>query len=297
MPSRFYFSRPLMALALWAVMPAASAYLLSTHANNDPRPWPVSPTGTLVVSGTATATDNGVPNQYPGKVLCPGAGGSTCKFGPVSSPIIYDSGGYRFVTAMNCTSETSFYCADHNDTSVSVNTSMTWDQAISTWRARYGNSVSRYNAFTYLKDGMTERMCTSWATFSSYYTSNRYFVPGADSCGPPPIPPNQCNVSGGTVMLDHGTLKVGEITGKKVEVSRQVTCTREASVTYTVSGGNPVNLGNGLRSTLSVNGVNAGQTIKLPGGTSNLKIASTLTDLGAVAGPFSKTIVLIQNLL
>lgn len=291
------FCRALLALALWIVMPAANAYLLSTHANNDPRPSPItSPGNLLVVSGTATATDNGVPNQYPGKVLCPGAT-VPCQFGPVASPIIIDSGGYRFVSAMNCTSFVSFYCASHNDTSVTVNTNMTWDQAISAWRARYGNSVSRYNAYTYGGGGVTQRMCTSWATYAGNRASNSYFLPGADSCGPPPIPPNQCNVSGGSVTLDHGTLKVGEITGKKVEVSRQVTCTRDASVTYTVSGGNPVNLGNGIRSTLSVNGVNAGQTIKLPGGTSNLKIASTLTDQGAVAGPFSKTIVLIQNLL
>ena len=296
MTPRLSFLRPLTALALWAVMPAASAYLLTTHANNDPRTWPVDPNN-LVVSGTATATDNGVPNQYPGKVLCLGGGGTVCQFGPVSSPFVYDSGGYRFVSAMNCMSDASYYCANHNDTSISVNTSMTWDQAISAWRARYGNSVSRYNAFMFLGGGLTLRMCTSWATYAHNVASNRHFLPGADSCGPPPIPPNQCNVSGGTVTLDHGALKVGEITGKKVEVTRQVTCTREASVTYTVSGGNPVNLGNGIRSTISVNGVNAGQTIKLPRGTSSLRIASTLNDQGAVAGPFSKTIVLIQNLL
>lgn len=248
-----------------------------------------------MVSGTATATDNGVPNQYPGNVLCLGAG-TVCQFGPVASPFIINSGGYRYVTAMNCTSFASYYCANHNDTSVTVNTSMTWDQAISAWRARFGSSVSRYNAYVYSAT-QTSRMCTSWATYANAGSSNRYFLTGADSCGPPPIPPNQCNVSGATVMLDHGTLKVGEITGKNVEVTRQVTCTREASVTYTVASGNPVNLGNNILSTISVNGVNAGQTIKLPGGTSNLKIASTLTDQGAIAGPFSKTIVLIQNLL
>lgn len=286
----FSLFRPILALALWAVMPAASAFLLSTQANNDPRPSPItSPGGLLVVSGTATATDNGIPNQYPGKVFCSGEG--ACNFGPVASPM--QTNGYRFVTIMNCVQTPPVNCNFGTDTSVSVNTSMTWDQAISAWRARHGNSVSRYNAYTYPREG-TRRMCTAWATYSFNFV---YLLPGADSCGPPPIPPNQCNVSGGTVMLDHGTLKVGEITGKKVEVSRQVTCTREASVTYTVSGGNPVNLGNGIRSTLSVNGVNAGQTIKLPGGTSNLKVASTLTDLGAVAGPFSKTIVLIQNIL
>lgn len=285
-----FFNRPLLALVLWAVMPGANAFLLTTQANNDPRPSPItSPTGLLVVSGTATATDNGIPNQYPGKVFCAGGLG-TCNFGPVASSIMFNGG--RFVIVMNCTDY--FNCAARgNDTSVSVNTGMTWDQAISAWRTRYGNSLNRYNAYNY-PQVESRRMCSSWATFSA---NNNYLLPGADSCGPPPIPPNQCNVSGGTVMLDHGTLKVGEISGKKVDVSRQVTCTREASVTYTVAGGNPVNLGNGIRSTLSVNGVNAGQTIKLPGGTSNLNIASTLTDLGAVAGPFSKTIVLIQNIL
>lgn len=288
--------RPLLALALLAVMPAANAYLLTTSANNDPRPSPISPSYLLVVSGTATATDNGVPNQYPGNVLCLGAG-TVCQFGPVASPVFFDSGGYRYVSAMNCTSFASFYCANHNDTSISVNTSMTWDQAISAWRARFGSSVSRYNAYIYPGNGQTTRMCTSWATYADAGSSNRYFLTGADSCGPPPIPPNQCNVSGSPVTLDHGTLKIGEITGQKAEVSRPVTCTREASVTYTVATGNPVNLGNGILSTLSVNGVNAGQTLKLPGGTSNLKIASTLTDQGAVAGPFSKTIVLIQNIL
>lgn len=289
MPPRLCFSRPLMALALWAVMPTASAFLLTTQANNDPHSSPISiPSGLLVVSGTATATDNGVPNQYPGKVVC-GGGGGRCNFGPVASSLQFN--GYRYVIVMNCTDY--FFCGNGNDTSVSVNTSMTWDQAISAWRARYGNSLSRYNAYNYSQVD-TRRMCTSWATFTTNYN---YLLPGADSCGPPPIPPNQCNVSGGTVMLDHGTLKLGEINGQKVEVTRQVTCTREASVTYTVAGGNPVNLGNGIRSTLSVNDVSAGQTIKLPGGTSNLKIASTLADFGAVSGPFSRTIVLIQNIL
>lgn len=289
MTSSLSLVRLLLAIGLGAVMPAASAYLLTTHANNDPRPWPFDPSA-LVVSGTATATDNGIPNQYPGKVVC--AGGGSCNFGPVASSML--TNGYRYVIMMNCTQVPPANCGYGTDTSVSVDTNMTWDQAISAWRARLGNSVSRSNAYAYLSGGQTRRMCTSWATFS---INSHYLLPGADSCGPPPIPPNQCNVSGGTVNLDHGTLKVGEITGKKVEVTRQVTCTREASVTYTVSDGNPVNLGNGIRSTISVNGVNAGQTIKLPGGTSSLRIASTLNDQGAVVGPFSKTIVLIQNLL
>ena len=286
----FSFMRPLLALALWAVMPAASAFLLTTQANNDPRPSPItSPSGLLVVSGTATATDNGIPNQYPGKVVC--RGGNGCNFGPVASPIL--TSGFRYVIIMSCVQTPPANCGYGTDTSVSVNNSMTWDQAIIAWRARYGNSVSRYNAYTYPRYG-TQRMCTSWATFSH---SNNYLLPGADSCGPPPIPPNQCNISGGAVALDHGTLKVGEITGKKVEVTRQITCTRTADVIYTVALGNPINLGNGILSTLSINGVNVGFATRFPGGTSNFKITSTLTDQGAVAGPFSKTVVLVQYIL
>lgn len=247
-----------------------------------------------MVSGTATATDNGVPNQYPGKVVCSGAG-SGCKFGPVSSPIVINSGGVRFVTAMNCTDGATFYCANNNDTSVNVTTSMTWDQAISTWRARFGSSVSRYNAYLDAGTAGTQRMCTSWATYG--IRGYRYFLPGTDSCGPPPIPPNQCNINGGSVALDHGSLKVGEINGKKVEITRLITCTRTADVMYTVAAGNPINLGNGILSTLSINGVNVGSVTRFPGGTSNFKITSTLTDQGAEAGPFSRTVVLIQYIL
>lgn len=287
----FSFIRPLLALALWAVMPAASAFLLTTQANNDPRPSPItSPSGLLVVSGSATATDNGIPNQYPGKVICPYQ--NACNFGPVASP--FQTSSFRFVTIMNCVQTPPANCRYGTDTSVSVNNSMTWDQAIIAWRARYGSSVSRYNAYTYAREG-TLRMCTSWATFS--FLGVPYLLPGADSCGPPPIPPNQCNINGGTVVLDHGTLKVGEITGKKVEITRQMTCTRTADVIYTVALGNPINLGNGILSTLSVNGVNVGFTTRFPGGTSNFKITSTLTDQGAVAGPFSKTVVLVQYIL
>jgi hypothetical protein len=286
-----HFSRTLMVLTLTAVMSsAANAFLLSTQANNDPRPSPIgSPSNLVVVSGSATAIDNGIPNQYPGKVVCRGSG--TCNFGPVASAI--QTGGYRFVIVMSCVTEPSSLCSNGTDVTVPVNSSMTWDQAIAAWRSRYGSSVSRYNAFTYPTGG-TRRMCTSWASFSF---NNNYLLPGADSCGPPPIPPNQCNVGGGPIVLDHGPLKVGEITGKTVEVTRQITCTRTADVMYTLASGNPINLGNGVLSTLSINGVNVGLVTRFPGGTSNFKITSTLTDQGAVAGPFSKTIVLIQYLL
>ena len=287
----FSFFRPLLALALWAVMPAASAFLLSTQANNDPRPSPItSPSGLVVVSGSATATDNGIPNQYPGKVVCIGRNG--CNFGPVASPFL--TGGFRFNIVMNCVENPPANCQYGADTSVSVNNGMTWDQAIIAWRARHGNSISRYNAYTYSRDN-TRRMCTSWATYA--IPGGFYLLPGADSCGPPPIPPNQCNVGGGPIVLDHGPLKVGEITGKTVEVTRQITWTRTADVMYTLASGNPINLGNGILSTLSINGVNVGLVTRFPGGTSNFKITSTLTDQGAVAGPFSKTIVLIQYLL
>ena len=155
------FFRPVLALALWAVMPAASAFLLSTQANNDPRPSPItSPSGLVVVSGSATATDNGIPNQYPGKVVCIGRNG--CNFGPVASP--YQTSSFRFNIVMNCVENPPANCRYGADTSVSVHNGMTWDQAISTWRARHGNSISRYNAYTYSRDN-TRRMCTSWATY------------------------------------------------------------------------------------------------------------------------------------
>jgi len=122
-------------------------------------------------------------------------------------------------------------------------------------------------------------------------------VAGTDSCARPPIPANRCDVTGGDVNLDHGQLKKRSITGARKEATRQVTCTRSASVRYIVSASNPVDLGNGISSAITVNGVSAGQMINLPGGTSTLRIASTLTEKAASPGPFSKTIILIQSFI
>ena len=66
---------------------------------------------------------------------------------------------------------------------------------------------------------------------------------------------------------------------------------------YRVSVGNPVDLGNGINSAITVNGVAAGQMITLPAGTSSLRVASTLTDRGARTGAFSKAVVLIQSFM
>ena len=111
------------------------------------------------------------------------------------------------------------------------------------------------------------------------------------------IPPNQCDVQGASLDLNHGVLKVGAIAGSTVQATRQVKCTYVANVRYRVSEGNPFPVGLGVSTTLTVNGVKAGEMIKLPAGTSTLIIASTLTDNGAQAGEFSKTVVLIQSFM
>ena len=79
--------------------------------------------------------------------------------------------------------------------------------------------------------------------------------------------------------------------------STVVVASGTASARYQVSAGNPLNIGNGIDSLITVNGVRAGQLITLPAGSSTLIIVSTLTDRGARIGAFSKTVVLIQSFM
>ena len=261
------------------VAPLSIAWNLVNKANHDPH---VINWDFISVSGSGSAFNNGVANQYPGKVECRGTGWE-CNFGPMS---VSFPGSYF---PMGCEPVNGGNCLDTPNTAVKVNNSMTWDQAISLWVNRYGTTLHRHNAYTFYS--ITTSLCTMWG---SYTRGGIKIVPNTQTCGGVPTVPNQCTVSGGTVDLNHGILNIGDIRNKKVEVSRQVSCTRSTSIKYNVSLGNPVDLGNGMSSLITVNGVAAGQAINLPGGSSTLRIASTLTDNGAKPGAFSKTVVLIQ---
>lgn len=267
----------------------SNAWHLVNKVNADGRPLPGAETLVASSSGTASAyASDG--NAYSGKVICTGA--ATCLFGPISASKLYN--GKRTMMVMGCTSFNN--CSYQiTDTNVPVNTGMTWDAAIQAWASRHGTSITRTYGYAYSTDpGWTTQVCAVWGTYSM---SGYYTLPGTDSCATLPIPPNQCDVLGSSVDLNHGVLKLGEITGVRVQATRQVRCTRKASVRYQVSVGNPFPLGQGVSTTLTVNGVRAGEMINLPAGTSTLTIGSTLADNGAQAGTFSKTVVLIQSFM
>lgn len=283
-------NRLVAAVLLLAVVPVAGAWNLVSKINADARQMPGAPSTVVVASGAASAHLSGM-TLYPGRVFC--AGSNTCLFGPVSYSLL--TNGARTITPMGC-SYWGRNCWGTVDTNVAVTVGMTWDEAISAWVRRHGSSVTRSYGYIYsIEAGWTAQICAAWGTYG--VTGFMRVVPGTDSCVPPPIPPNQCNVSGGAVDLDHDQLNTGAITGARREVARQVTCRSRASIRYQVSAGNPVILGNGIESLITVNGVRAGQLITLPAGSSTLRIASTLTDKGAQTGVFSKTVVLIQSFM
>lgn len=276
--------RCLGAVCLLGITPFSNAWNLVSKANSDPHPiaWDF-----ISISGSASVFDNGVPNQYVGNVNC-GSGYSQCRFGPM----ILSLPGSYFPLGCEPVSGGGAACYNNADTGVIVKNGIPWDEAISAWSKRFGSTVSRPNAYAYYT--FSKSLCTLWGNYSTAYIN---VTSGSMSCGGIPSLPNQCTISGGAVDLNHGLLNTGEITGKNVEVARQVSCTRRTSIKYTVSLGNPVDLGNGISSLITVNGVAAGQSITLPGGSSSLRIASTLTDKGAIPGAFSKTVVLIQSFL
>ena len=277
-----------LAFLLGLNAPSIGAWNLVSKVNADARGLPGAETLVSVASGTASAYPT-AGNPYPGNVICLNA--TTCQFGPISASRLYNS--QRTMTVMGCTSY--YNCGGQiTDTNVTVNTGMTWEEAIKAWVDKHGTSVTRTHAYAYsTATGWTTQICAAWGTYGAAY----FMMPGTDSCATPPIPPNQCDVLGASVDLNHGVLKVGEITGSTAKATRQVTCTQSANVRYLVSEGNPVAVGLGVSTTLTVNGVKAGDMIKLPAGTSSLTIASTLTDNGAQAGEFSKTVVLIQSFM
>ena len=288
------FLNTVMPLAtLFLLAPSASAWNLVNAINADARQMPGAPATTVVASGTAGAYNDGDLSRYPGYAVCTSS--TNCRFGPISYSLLYN--GLRTIAPMGCTSW-SINCWATVDTNVTITSGITWHQAIAAWQAKFGSSLFRSYGYAYSVDtGWTKQICAAWAAYNTSSAGRPSVLPGTDSCALPPIPPNRCDVYGGDVILDHGTLKEGEITGSRREVNRQVNCTRNASVRYRVSVGNPVDLGNGINSLITVNGANAGQMIALPGGISTLRIASTLTDLGARAGAFSKAVVLIQSFM
>lgn len=280
-------------LAALLYMVPASAWNLVNSINADARQMPGGGTTTVVASGTAGAYNDGNSNHYPGNARC--SSSANCRFGPVSYSLLKN--GQRTIAPMGC-STWGNNCWITNDTNVAITSGITWHQAITAWQAKFGSSISRTHAYVYSIDtSWTTQICAAWAVYNAGTSINPVVVPGTDSCALPPIPANRCDVYGGDVSLDHGVLKVGEINGSRQEVTRQVNCTRTASVRYRVSVGTPVDLGNGISSAITVNGAPAGQMISLPGGTSTLRIASTLTDRGARTGAFSKTVVLIQSFM
>lgn len=288
-----YLSTALPLAALILMAPPASAWNLVNSINADARQMPGAPATTVVASGTAGAYNDGNPNHYPGIAGC--SSSVNCRFGPISYSQLYN--GRRTIAPMGCTSW-NLNCWVTVDTNVAITSGITWDQAISAWQAKFGSSLYRSFGYAYsVEPGWTTQICAAWAVYNAGPSGAPVVVPGTDSCALPPIPANRCDVYGGDVSLDHGVLKVGAITGSRQEVTRQVNCTRSASIRYHVSVGNPVDLGNGINSLITVNGVNAGQMISLPGGISTLRIASTLTDRGARTGAFSKTVVLIQSFM
>lgn len=285
--------RSLLTVVVVLTAAPANAWNLINQVNADARQMPGTTLPVAVASGSAGAHLSGY-TKYPGKVNCGGV--TSCQLGPIS----YSQGfnGLRTVGAFGCASWGTD-CWATAGTGATVNTGMTWDEAISAWVRKFGNNLYRSYGYHYsTQEGWTKLICAAWATYTPQSGNTRlYVIPGTDSCATPPIPPNQCNVLGTAVTLDHGVLKVGEITGARREQTRQVSCSRSASVRYIVSAGNPVDLGNGINSALTVNGVAAGQMINLPAGTSTLRIVSTLADKGARPGAFSKVVVLIQSFM
>ncbi|MBC3378715.1 hypothetical protein H8I69_06250 [Serratia fonticola] len=108
-----------------------------------------------------------------------------------------------------------------------------------------------------------------------------------------------CDISGPTV-LDHGLVDSTAFVGNTASLTAKITCPTPAKVAITVSGAsdNTVSFGNGIQSTITINGSKFPPPITI-NGSADVQIASTLTATGATvtAGAFSGSAVVVVDVL
>lgn len=109
----------------------------------------------------------------------------------------------------------------------------------------------------------------------------------------PPVP-TSCSFSGSPI-IDHKTLLADQVNGKEDSVSININCNRATSATIASLGGT-INLGGGVTSTLTFNGLSSGR-ISLPSGTSTHRLTSTLKATNPTPGDKSGSGTIVINLL
>jgi len=102
-------------------------------------------------------------------------------------------------------------------------------------------------------------------------------IPGS-YCGKPPPSLAQCDLMG-DVVFDYGPIAAEAVQGASRTKFINVQCTDPADIVITLTGNRSINLGGGITSKLSINGVDLsyGARISAPKGSDSLRITSTLS--------------------
>ncbi len=108
-----------------------------------------------------------------------------------------------------------------------------------------------------------------------------------------------CDITGPTV-LDHGLVDSTAIAGNIASLTATITCPTPAKVVITVPAlsDNTTGLGNGIQSTITINGSKFPPPITI-NGSADVKIESTLAPTGGTvkAGAFSGSAVVVVDVL
>jgi hypothetical protein len=108
-----------------------------------------------------------------------------------------------------------------------------------------------------------------------------------------------CSVIDSTITLDHGTLTSSQVLGSKQQRAITINCSSDSAARLSVSGytTSQLVLSNGLRSTLTFDGVKGGSTLSLKNGNNSIIVQSELDGSPLTTGPFNGTAVVVLETL
>lgn len=193
---------------------------------------------------------------------------------------------------------------DYWDTDFSAGRTMIPIEPEDTWvtlAEKYGSVAGAKGAGTYIHYTPSSyyalvRSCTvvtRSVIATTYLDSDVKFDPLSCSNIPQVPDPAQCDLElVGSNTIDHGTLLDTEVNGHTKTTTITLRCTKPAAVEFRLLD-QPVALGSGITSTVTIEGSES--PVIDVNDFKNITIASQLSALNPVAGPFKGNVVLIAN--
>lgn len=185
-----------------------------------------------------------------------------------------------------------------NKGAISLSNGDDWAKAVEKFIAKYGSSGALTSG-TNLNTVYEYQACAFASQCSNCGTSYLTIYPG--SCSTIPWNPVSCNIRDSSLLIDHGTLALGEVNGHSASTTTEVRCSSNAIVRFRISDSRTY-LGNNISSDIYVNGRGFGgswgdMNYTVPNWGLPVTVESRLVSSNPQPGPFSGSVVLILDVM